>query len=60
MLQRLEADDLIERLGVEAEMVVYPREGHTIREPAHQEDLQNRILAWFDRHLNAKPAQGVQ
>jgi dipeptidyl aminopeptidase/acylaminoacyl peptidase len=37
--------------GVEAEMVVYPREGHSIREREHQEDLQERVLAWFDRHL---------
>ncbi len=41
----------LKAIGVEAEMVVYPREGHTIRERAHQEDLQNRVLAWFDRHL---------
>ena len=43
-------------MGVETEMVVYPREGHTIRERGHQEDLQNRVLAWFDSHL--KPAAG--
>lgn len=41
----------LKAIGVEAEMVVYPREGHPIRERAHQEDLQNRALAWFDRHL---------
>jgi len=41
----------LKTLGVEAEMVVYPREGHGIRERGHQEDLQNRVLAWFDRHL---------
>jgi dipeptidyl aminopeptidase/acylaminoacyl peptidase len=37
--------------GVEAEMVVYPREGHYMQEPAHQVDLQKRILLWFDKHL---------
>ena len=31
-----------------------------IREPAHQEDMQNRILAWFDRHLNTKPGAAVE
>ena len=40
-------------MGVEAEMVVYPREGHSIRERAHQEDLQTRVVAWFDRHLKS-------
>jgi dipeptidyl aminopeptidase/acylaminoacyl peptidase len=48
----------LKAIGVEAEMVVYPREGHTIRERAHQEDLQNRVLAWFDRHLK-DPAGSV-
>jgi dipeptidyl aminopeptidase/acylaminoacyl peptidase len=48
----------LEAIGVEAEMVVYPREGHSIRERAHQEDLQNRVLAWFDRHLK-EPAGSV-
>jgi hypothetical protein len=38
-------------IGAEAEMVVYAREAHAIRERAHQEDPQNRLLAWFDRHL---------
>lgn len=43
----------LQKIGVEAEMVVYPREAHSIRERGHQEDLQNRVLAWFDRHLKA-------
>jgi dipeptidyl aminopeptidase/acylaminoacyl peptidase len=38
-------------MGVETEMVVYPREGHNIQEYAHQLDLQKRVLAWFDKHL---------
>jgi dipeptidyl aminopeptidase/acylaminoacyl peptidase len=38
-------------LGVEAKMVVYPREGHSIEERAHQLDLQDRALNWFDSHL---------
>lgn len=38
-------------MGVETEMVVYPREGHNIQEYTHQLDLQKRVLAWFDKHL---------
>ena len=38
-------------VGVETEMVVYPREGHTIREYSHQLDVQKRTLAWFNKHL---------
>lgn len=38
-------------MKVETELIIYPREGHNIREYSHQIDLQKRILAWFDKHL---------
>jgi len=38
-------------VGVEAELVVYPRERHNIQERGHQLDVQRRMLAWFDKHL---------
>jgi dipeptidyl aminopeptidase/acylaminoacyl peptidase len=37
--------------GVEAELVVYPRERHGVREYPHLVDVQRRMLAWFDKHL---------
>jgi dipeptidyl aminopeptidase/acylaminoacyl peptidase len=37
--------------GVESEMIVYPREGHVLTERAHQIDLMQRVLAWYDNHL---------
>jgi dipeptidyl aminopeptidase/acylaminoacyl peptidase len=37
--------------GVEHEFVVYPREGHSLRERGHQLDLLRRARAWFDRWL---------
>ena len=37
--------------GVEAELVVYPRERHSIQEYSHRIDVQKRMLAWFDKHL---------
>lgn len=37
--------------GAPADLVVYPREGHGLREEKHQLDRLNRILAWFDAHL---------
>ena len=37
--------------GVEAELVIYPRERHSIQEYSHRIDLQKRMLAWFDKHL---------
>jgi len=39
------------RVGIQTEMVVYPREGHSIEERAHRIDLQNRVLAWYAKYL---------
>ncbi len=33
--------------GVPTEMVVYPGEGHGIKQPKHQVDVLERTLAWF-------------
>ncbi|GAA0316671.1 S9 family peptidase [Sphingomonas oligophenolica] len=41
----------LKMLGKQAEMVRYPREPHWFHEPAHQEDIQRRVLDWFDKHL---------
>jgi dipeptidyl aminopeptidase/acylaminoacyl peptidase len=41
----------LKRYGVEAEFVVYPREGHGFREEKHIIDYLNRLLGWFDRYL---------
>ena len=38
-------------VGVEVVMVRYPREGHGIRETAHQVDLLERSIAWYERHF---------
>ncbi|MBN1355726.1 S9 family peptidase [bacterium] len=43
----------LRRLGKEAELVRYPREGHELSrsgEPRHRVDRINRIIGWFDRH----------
>ena len=36
--------------GVETEMVLYPNEGHAIRQLPHREDVLRRTLEWFKRH----------
>ncbi len=41
----------LKRYGVEAEFVVYPREGHGLREEQHLLDRLRRIVAWYDRWL---------
>jgi dipeptidyl aminopeptidase/acylaminoacyl peptidase len=46
----------LKRYGVEADMVVYPREPHGFHEEKHLLDRLNRILAWYDKYLKETPA----
>ncbi|TDE13023.1 prolyl oligopeptidase family serine peptidase [Jiangella asiatica] len=41
----------LRHFGAEHEFVIYPREGHSIRERNHQLDVLRRTRAWFDRWL---------
>ena len=41
----------LKALAVPTELVIYPDEGHAIARPAHQRDIQTRVVAWFDRYL---------
>jgi dipeptidyl aminopeptidase/acylaminoacyl peptidase len=41
----------LRHFGVEHEFVVYPREGHGLREREHQLDVLRRVKDWFDRLL---------
>jgi dipeptidyl aminopeptidase/acylaminoacyl peptidase len=41
--------------NVPTTLVVYPREGHSTRERAHQIDLCRRALAWYDQYLSPFP-----
>ena len=36
--------------GVETQMVIYPEEGHPIKQLPHQEDVLTRVLEWFGKH----------
>lgn len=38
-------------LGVPTSIMIYPGEGHALREPAHTADALRRTLDWFDRYL---------
>jgi dipeptidyl aminopeptidase/acylaminoacyl peptidase len=37
--------------GVATSLVIYPDEGHGIRNPAHVADVRRRSVEWFDRYL---------
>jgi dipeptidyl aminopeptidase/acylaminoacyl peptidase len=41
----------LRRYDVPSEMVVYPREGHGLREPVHRRRAYARVIAWYDRYL---------
>jgi dipeptidyl aminopeptidase/acylaminoacyl peptidase len=41
----------LRRYGVETELVVYPREGHGVREEKHRIDVLNRMTGWFEKYL---------
>lgn len=43
--------------GVPTSLVVYPNEGHHFVDPAHQRDVLQRALDWFDRYLPASAGQ---
>jgi dipeptidyl aminopeptidase/acylaminoacyl peptidase len=47
----------LKRYGVDADLVLYPREGHSFREEQHLIDRLNRVLGWFDKYL--KPAAPI-
>lgn len=36
--------------GVPTQMVIYPDEGHGMKQPKHQEDVLRRTLQWFAKH----------
>jgi dipeptidyl aminopeptidase/acylaminoacyl peptidase len=36
--------------GVPTGLVIYPNEGHGIRQPRHVEDVLTRLLAWFEKY----------
>ena len=39
--------------GVPTSLVIYPDEGHGIRDAAHSADLRMRMLDWFDRYVKS-------
>jgi acetyl esterase/lipase len=40
----------LKRCGVETQMVLYPEEGHGLKQLPHREDLLMRTLEWFTQH----------
>jgi dipeptidyl aminopeptidase/acylaminoacyl peptidase len=51
--QSVEMYVALRTLGVETQLVTYPREGHSIEEREHQLDLVRRVVGWFEKHLES-------
>ena len=49
----------LKRYGVESDLVLYPREGHGLREEKHLVDRLTRVLAWYDKYLAPAPSSGT-
>jgi dipeptidyl aminopeptidase/acylaminoacyl peptidase len=41
----------LKALSVPTDLVIYTDEGHAIMKPEHQRDIEERLVAWFDRYL---------
>jgi dipeptidyl aminopeptidase/acylaminoacyl peptidase len=41
----------LKTLGVKTQLVVYPNEGHAIRNPEHRRDIARRLVMWFDANM---------
>ncbi|GAJ27805.1 alpha/beta hydrolase family protein [Acidomonas methanolica] len=50
--QSLEFYHALRTLGVPTRLVIYPGEGHGIRNPQHAEDAAARSVAWFNQYLS--------
>src|SRR5262245_61421014 len=46
----------LKRYHVASDLVLYPREGHGLREENHLLDRLNRIVAWYDKYLKLHQA----
>ncbi|MBN1583737.1 MAG: S9 family peptidase [Anaerolineae bacterium] len=52
--QGRELYNALKRQGVPVEMVIYPRQGHSIAEPRLRIDMMRRTTAWFERWVLGK------
>ena len=53
--QSLEFWHALRAQGVPTSLVIYPDEGHRFVNPAHQRDVLQRALRWFQKYLPASP-----
>jgi dipeptidyl aminopeptidase/acylaminoacyl peptidase len=44
----------LRKLGVATQLVIYPGQGHGIRQPSYQVDRYERYLAWYDKYVKGE------
>ena len=49
--QSIEYWHALKELGVPTTLIIYPDEGHGIRQPEHVADLRKRVAAWWAKYL---------
>ena len=49
--QSIEYWHALKELGVPTTLMIYPDEGHGIRQPDHIADLRKRVAAWWEKYL---------
>ena len=49
--QSLETYMGLKKAGVTTQLIIYPREGHGLREPAHQLDKMRREFEWVEKYV---------
>jgi dipeptidyl aminopeptidase/acylaminoacyl peptidase len=52
--QTLEFGHALAALGIASATAIYPDEGHSLHDPAHLADIDERTLKWFDRYLKSE------
>lgn len=50
--QSLETYMGLKKAGVTTQLVIYPREGHGLREPKHQLDKMRREMEWIEKYIH--------
>jgi dipeptidyl aminopeptidase/acylaminoacyl peptidase len=49
----------LKKAGVPAQLIIYPREGHGLREPAHQLDKMRREFEWMEKYVGTAPEKAA-
>ncbi len=50
--QSLETYMGLKKAGVTTQLIIYPREGHGLREPKHQLDKMRREMEWIEKYVH--------